>query len=642
MPAERLLDRAVEEIADGVPVDWSALESGAENAGDREYLKCLRILAGVADLHRSTDAGDDSAETEAPVSSSEPSTQVEMWGKYHLLKKVGEGTFGRVYRAWDPELEREVAIKILHEHVVNRDLKQRLLAEGRALARVRHANVVSVLGVESHGDRVGLCMEFIRGETLETELTARRTLSAREAALVGEDVCRALAAVHLAGFVHRDVKARNVMREQGGRIVLMDFGTGRETLHLANAGPFELAGTPVYMAPEVLDGEAATPCSDVYSVGVLMYHLVTGGYPVEGRTMDDLGDAHRAGRRHLLSERRPDLPLPFIRVIEKALATDPRERCPSAGALAEALGAISDTTKERGRSMGRTLAVVASVPAATMTLLAMLGILNSVTFNAALGRGDYATEGLGDWVKMGAQSLIGPAVSLVIGLEWFGLLIAVRLILLALSNHARQFDATVRRRLAEQAHRLGLRDASVIASAFLLVSAVALVVAWHHFFPLFNAWITTRISTSPVEALRLLAPDANNPRFSEYHVNYRKTFTWIALPSLVFWPLMARAAAKRGQPLRPGLLAGAAGVAVLTLVLMDFPWRLTYRNDFDAARWQQNDCYVLGRRQDETLLFCPTLLPPRNRIVKSTDPALQRTGVHENIFMRFTETSALR
>ena len=83
--------------------------------------------------------------------------------------------------------------------------------------------------MESHADRVGLCMEFVRGETLEAAIESHGVLNAREAVLVGQEVCRALAAVHLAGFVRRDVKARNVMRERAGRIVLMDFGTGRET-----------------------------------------------------------------------------------------------------------------------------------------------------------------------------------------------------------------------------------------------------------------------------------------------------------------------------------------------------------------------------------------------------------------------------
>ena len=106
----------------------------------------------------------------------------ESWGRYRLTEKVGEGSFGSVYRAWDPDLQREIAIKILHSRVADAHLKERLLSEGRALAKVRHPNVVSVFGVEAHGDRVGLCMEFVHGATLESELAgARHARRARDA-----------------------------------------------------------------------------------------------------------------------------------------------------------------------------------------------------------------------------------------------------------------------------------------------------------------------------------------------------------------------------------------------------------------------------------------------------------------------------
>ena len=136
-------------------------------------------------------------------------------------------------------------------------------------------------GADEHDGRVGLWTEFVRGESLDAVgRSAHGPLGAREAALVGLDVCRALAAVHGAGLVHRDVKAQNVMREAGGRIVLMDFGTGAE---IAGAHA-RLAGTPLYLAPEIFAGEPATSLqSDIYSVGVLLFYLVTGAFPGDGR-----------------------------------------------------------------------------------------------------------------------------------------------------------------------------------------------------------------------------------------------------------------------------------------------------------------------------------------------------------------------
>src|SRR6185437_5147759 len=164
----------------------------------------------------------------------------------------------------------------------------RIAREGRLLARIRHPNVITVHGVEIHEGRVGLCMELVRGTTLEDVLRKRGSFSAREAALVGIDLCRALAAIHAAGLIHRDVKAQNVMREDGGRIVLMDLGTGREADDHAGRAIRELAGTPLYLAPEIFVGAAASALTDVYSLGVLLYRLVSGAFPVRAATVDEL------------------------------------------------------------------------------------------------------------------------------------------------------------------------------------------------------------------------------------------------------------------------------------------------------------------------------------------------------------------
>ena len=155
-------------------------------------------------------------------------------------------------------------------------------------------------------------------------------LSAPEAVLIGLDLCRALSAVHRAGYIHRDVKAKNVMRDDTGRIVLMDFGTGRT----ADArGKNDRTGTPLYMAPEVIEEGEASARSDVYSLGVLLYHLVTGDYPVNAHTIDELREAHARRDHRWLSELRPDLPMGFMQIVEKAIAIDVDERYANASEL---------------------------------------------------------------------------------------------------------------------------------------------------------------------------------------------------------------------------------------------------------------------------------------------------------------------
>jgi len=256
------------------------------------------------------------------------------WGPFRLLARVGSGGFGEVYRAWDPNLEREVALKLLLPGAVGGDEEYNsMLREARAMASVQHPNIVHVYGIDRHDGRVGFWTDFVKGKTLSALLGSQGPFGYREAALIGIDVSRALSAVHRAGLLHRDIKAENVMREEGGRILLMDFGLSAGERHLGN----QIAGTPNYMAPELFDGSAATVCSDIYAMGVLLYYLVIAEYPARltGLTASEAKAA--LARRTPLMDLRSDLPEPFLRAVRIAMDLDPGRRYASAGMLAEAL-----------------------------------------------------------------------------------------------------------------------------------------------------------------------------------------------------------------------------------------------------------------------------------------------------------------
>jgi tRNA A-37 threonylcarbamoyl transferase component Bud32/tetratricopeptide (TPR) repeat protein len=331
-----------ESIADGSAIDWEAAEAQAL-ADEQAIVRELRVLANLAGLHRSlpADPGAVPAATLAHRGGAAPA--IGSWAHLTLIERLGGGASGDVYRAWDRHLEREVALKLLRGDESVDDLSEsRIAREGRLLARVRHPNVITVHGVAAHDQRVGLWMDLVRGVTLEQQLTANGPLSAREAALVGIDLCRALAAIHAAGLIHRDVKAQNVMREDGGRIVLMDLGTSREMA--ADGGPRavpDLAGTPLYLAPELFSGAKASERTDLYSLGVLLYRLVTASFPVRAATMPGLVEGHKNGLGVRLRDARADLPTAFVRVVDRAIARDPSQRYASAGALEADLMAIA-------------------------------------------------------------------------------------------------------------------------------------------------------------------------------------------------------------------------------------------------------------------------------------------------------------
>src|SRR5258705_8356003 len=344
---EALLPLA-ESVADGTSVDWETAASQAAPE-DQAFVRQLRILAKLTEVHTTLSEGPWPAVAPVAARRSHVTPAIGTWAHLTLLERLGGGTYGEVYRAWDRQLEREVALKLLRGvHGVGDDPEtSRITREGRLLARVRHPNVITVHGVDVHDGRVGLWMELLRGQTLEQVLNTRGAFGAREAALIGIYLCRALAALHAAGLLHRDVKADNVIREDGGRIVLMDLGTGREIDTTARRGLPDFAGTPLYIAPEVFDGAPASEATDVYSLAVLLYHLAPGSFPVWAKTVEELKAKQRKSEQIRLRDSRADLPTLFVAVVDRAIAKNPADRYLTAGALeADLRKALDDDTQQ--------------------------------------------------------------------------------------------------------------------------------------------------------------------------------------------------------------------------------------------------------------------------------------------------------
>ncbi len=313
MYSEPLLDAAAL-VADGQEFDLLSLSSSLSTDDERAIADELAVVALIASAHRKLH--------QVLPEPAEQYTKTS-WGHLELIEVVGRGSHGTVYRAWDPKLDRLVALKLFHgaRH------PEAVMHEGRMLARIRNENVVTVHGADVFDGTAGIWMEFVHGRRLDQIVEQEGTFTDADAAAIGIAVCRALAAVHSAGLLHCDVKAQNAIREPGGRIVLMDLGAGRSsTPDEYTVTQSQVAGTPLYMAPEVFDNGPALAQSDVYSVGVLLFYLVSGRFPVEGKSLSQIKRAHLEKRRTPLVDVRPDVPAAFAREVTRAIDPDPQHR----------------------------------------------------------------------------------------------------------------------------------------------------------------------------------------------------------------------------------------------------------------------------------------------------------------------------
>jgi hypothetical protein len=548
------------------------------------------------------------------------------WEHLTILAEVGRGAFGRVYRAWDPALQIEVALKLLKVDPREPTFAESVFHEARLLVKVRHPNVVTVLGAKHVGNEVGIWMEFVNGPTLADAIERDGPMDAPAAAAAGAAICDALSAVHGAGMFHRDIKARNVMRDAAGRVVLMDFGAGAER---SRAPHGEMAGTPLYIAPELLKGAGASAASDIYSVGVLLFHLVTGEYPVTGSSLYELEAAHERGIRTRLSDRRPDLPAVFVHAVDRALSPEPAERFRRAVEFKQALldPSISRHTVLRPSAPPSRLTTAALWLFGTVVAVGLLGFASSVTFNLAFGRAGFGAEPLARSFEMGLRSLVAPAVyvgamliaTLLVTGTWRG---ALRLV-----PALRRAAARARLRRATFVSRFGLDDPVMLMRIFVASGALALGLFILTFWDFIDAYMSF-IATATAEELARLSPQN-----AAEHVAYGRGLDVLILAGFAGTFSIRRAAARRAVRIPRGLTGVAFAIPVVAILLWEAPYRILFWSEFPRVDLGDVQCYQIGDNASNVLLHCPDLAPPRNRVVPAADPRLQPRPLIQSVFI---------
>ena len=339
MSSERdpLLEVATD-LVEGREVDWEA--EADRNPGDRRVLENLRRIAGLATIFDRIEAPD-SPESRLSTASGEPprSEILFHWGHLKVTEHLGSGNFGDVYQAFDPILQRSVALKLRRDRGDETNAAIGYIDEARRLARVRHPNILAIHGADLHDGRVGLWADLLQGRTLEQEMESGTLFSTTDTVAVALSLAEALAAVHDAGLVHGDVKASNIMLEANETVVLMDFGAGAESGDgFRTASP---AGSPLSMAPELFAGNTATQSADLYALGVLIYRLYEGEYPLTAASVEELAEQHRKGQLASAAVSGTRMPRSLNRLVRRLLAPDPAHR-PTAADAAGRLRWIRD------------------------------------------------------------------------------------------------------------------------------------------------------------------------------------------------------------------------------------------------------------------------------------------------------------
>jgi len=297
-----------------------------------------------------------------------------LFGRYRLQRRIGTGATAEVWQAHDERLDRTVAIKALHPHLLpDAPTRARFAAEARAAAGLAHPGIVPVYDVVEDQRTPAIVLRFIDGSTLAERITAGGPVPAVEAASIGADLASALAHAHKVGIVHRDVKPGNVLVDEEGRVQLVDFGIARflEDVAARETATGQVLGTLRYMAPEQLAGAPADSRTDLYALGLVIYELLAGRPAFATPSLADLIDAQRHGP----PAAPPGTPAELAALLEELLASDP-DRRPAAASevegrlrgIAAALGDVGDVAGSRAEPPSRPPTIAPGLPAAAAGL----------------------------------------------------------------------------------------------------------------------------------------------------------------------------------------------------------------------------------------------------------------------------------
>jgi len=314
--------------------------------------------------------------SEATTGSAGPLTGTLLSGRYRLETKLGSGGMSTVYLARDETLERWVASKVLHLEISDQpDQIERFRREARAVAQVSHPNVVAVIDAGEDGGRPYIVFEYCDGETLKQRIERLGQLPLDEAAAYGIEVGRGLQAAHARRLVHRDVKPQNVLIDAEGRAKVTDFGIAQQLEQDGLTRTGRVLGTTDYVSPEQAMGQSVDARSDIYSLGVVLYEMLTGDVPFKAENLVGVAMKHVNERMPDVQRRRPEASSALAAVVERSTEKKPEKRYPDMATMLDDLeNALEVEVARAGRSTGEATTVLDSVTDRRQRILKRSGI----------------------------------------------------------------------------------------------------------------------------------------------------------------------------------------------------------------------------------------------------------------------------
>ena len=300
----------------------------------------------------------------------------QLSGRYRLESKLGSGGMSTVYLAVDEVLDRRVAIKVLHREISDQpDQLERFRREARAVASLSHPNLVAVIDAGEDGGHPYIVFEYVPGETLKKRIDAEGRLGLDEATAYAIEIGRGLAAAHAARLIHRDVKPQNVLIDAEGRAKITDFGIARSLEAHGLTATGRVLGTTDYVSPEQAMGREVDPRTDVYSLGIVLYEMLTGDVPFHAETQVGVAMKHVNETVPDVQRKRPETSAALAAALERAVAKDPKDRYPDMNHfLSDLEGALEVEVVRAGQSTGEATTVLDSVPRRERKLWTRRGI----------------------------------------------------------------------------------------------------------------------------------------------------------------------------------------------------------------------------------------------------------------------------